>query len=174
MVNPQGSGSSACASAVVAADLKKPIQNFIRETQWRGIFMVELLRDQYGTPWFIEFNGRPWGSMALSRRRGLEYPAWNVNLELCPEWTDVTSVEQVDHLVCRHLARELVHLLFVLRGPRSNAFQQWPSFWRTLVDVVRIRSEDALYNWREDDKAVFLSDCWYTIAQSVSRRGARR
>jgi hypothetical protein len=169
MVNPQGSGSSACSSTEVPSDLQKPIENFIRDTGWRGIFMVELLRDQAGTPWFVEFNGRPWGSMALSRRRGLEYPAWNVNLATCPGWTGVTPPERVKHLVCRHFGRECVHLLFVLRGPRSSAFQEWPSFWRTLFDVLRIRNEEAFYNWREDDKTVFFTDWWYTIRQIISR-----
>ncbi len=76
MVNPKGSGSSACMATEVPADLREPVQNFIRQARWRGIFMVEILRDASGTPWFVEFNGRAWGSMALSRRRGFEYPAW--------------------------------------------------------------------------------------------------
>jgi len=169
MMNPQGSGSSACASMEMPFDLKKPIENFIGETRWLGMFMVELLRDQDGTPWFVEFNGRPWGSMALSRRRDLEYPAWNVNLATCPGWSGVTAPEGSKHLVCRHIGREWMHLLFLLRGPRSSAFQQWPPFWRTLFDVLRIRKDDAFYNWRKDDKTVFVTDCWYTICQSLAR-----
>ncbi len=169
MVNPQGSGSSACASAEMPLDLKKPIENFIRDTGWRGIFMIELLRDQDGTRWFVELNGRSWGSMALSRRRGLEYPAWNVNLATCPEWAGVTPSKEAKHLTCRHFGRDCVHLLFVLRGPRSSAFKEWPSIWRTLFNVMRIRKEDAFYNWRGDDKTVFFTDWWYTIRQSVAR-----
>ena len=75
MMNPAGSGSSACASAPVPAELVGPVQQLLGETGWRGMFMVELLRaeDQW---WFMELNGRPWGSLALARRVGYEYPAW--------------------------------------------------------------------------------------------------
>lgn len=76
MMNPHGSGSSACVSFPVAEDLKLAIERFTRATGWLGIFMIEFLRDQSGIPWFVELNGRSWGSMALSRRQGLEYPAW--------------------------------------------------------------------------------------------------
>ena len=169
MVNPQGSGSSACASSDLPSDLKKPIENFIRDTGWRGMFMVELLRDQEGTPWFVEFNGRPWGSMALARRRGLEYPAWSVHVAQSRTSNGMKPPESLKHLVCRNLGRECVHLLFVLRGPRSKAYKEWPSFWRTFFDVLHIRHEDAFYNWRKDDKTVFFADWWYTVRQNVSR-----
>lgn len=169
MVNPQGSGSSACASVEIPAELKKPIETLIKQTGWRGIFMVELLRDQHGVPWFVEFNGRPWGSMALSRRRGLEYPAWNVNHAIQPQSNGVAEADPSKHLVCRNFGRECVHLLFVLRGPRSSAFREWPSFWRALFDVLHIRKNDAFYNWRRDDKTVFFTDWWYTVSENVAR-----
>jgi hypothetical protein len=169
MVNPQGSGSSACASTEMPSDLQKPIENFIRQTGWRGIFMVELLRDLAGTPWFVEFNGRAWGSMALSRRRGFEYPAWNVDLAACRGLSGIFPPQGRNHVVCRHFGRECAHLLFVLRGPRSSAFEKWPSFWRTLLDVLRIDKRDSFYNWRQDDKAVFFSDWWHTVSQTVAR-----
>lgn len=169
MVNPKGSGSSACMATEVPADLREPVQNLIRQTRWRGIFMVEILRDASGTPWFVEFNGRSWGSMALSRRRGFEYPAWNVKLAMCPAWTDVPVQKERGNVVCRHLGRECAHLLFVLRGPRSKAYSDWPSFWRTLCDVLFICKDDSFYNWRNDDKAVFFTDWWYTIRRIVAR-----
>ena len=49
------------------------------------MFMIELLRDRTGKVWFVELNGRPWGSMALSRRQGFEYPAWHVKLAIDPQ-----------------------------------------------------------------------------------------
>jgi predicted ATP-grasp superfamily ATP-dependent carboligase len=169
MVNPKGSGSSACASSDVTSDLREPIENFISQTKWRGIFMVELLRDEAGTAWFVEFNGRAWGSMALQRRRGLEYPAWNVKLATCPGWAGAIPGQEPKHIVCRHFGRECAHLLFVLRGPRSSTYRRWPSFWRTLLDVLSIRKQDSFYNWRQDDKAVFFTDWWYTVRQTITR-----
>jgi hypothetical protein len=49
---------------------------FLKGCNWRGLFMIELLRDPSENLWFIEFNARAWGSMALARRLGFEYPAF--------------------------------------------------------------------------------------------------
>ena len=82
MLNPQGSASSACASHAVDEALLEPAKRFLSQIGWRGLFMLEFLRDGEGTPWFMELNGRAWGSLALARRRGFEYPAWTVRAAL--------------------------------------------------------------------------------------------
>jgi predicted ATP-grasp superfamily ATP-dependent carboligase len=165
MMNPHGSGSSACVSLPVPEDLKRPIERFVEATGWRGLFMVELLRDRHGRAWFIELNGRPWGSMALSRRQGMEYPAWSVEQVLNPQSRHEYQPPSTGPLVCRNVGREFMHLLFVLRGPESKAIDNaWPAFWRTAIDMLRVRSEDSLYNWRSDDLGVFFCDWWYTIS----------
>ena len=84
MVNPQGSASSACQSNPVDKLLIEPSERFLSAIGWRGMFMLEFLRDTDGKPWFMELNGRAWGSMALARRRGFEYPAWTVRAALEP------------------------------------------------------------------------------------------
>ncbi|HYK40188.1 MAG TPA: hypothetical protein VEU98_09170 [Candidatus Eremiobacteraceae bacterium] len=167
MMNPHGSGSSACASRLVPEVLKRPIERMIVGNGWRGLFMVELLLDYSGRYWFVEFNGRPWGSTALSRRQGLEYPAWNVKRALDPDFSIQRSERGGSEMVCRNLGRELMHLLFVLRGRKSKAMQQWPSFWRSLADVVCIHRRDCFYNFRRDDPWVFISDCLCTIRDQL-------
>ena len=171
MMNPHGSGSSACISQEVPEDLKIPVARWIKNTGWRGLFMIELLRDRSGTPWFMELNGRSWGSMALARRQGLEYPAWQVK-----QTSDPTSVTNLDGtgrpgLVCRHLGRELLYPLFVLRGPKSVALSQWPSFWKAVREVLRFRRGEYFYNWRKDDPKVMISDCYYTIRDQLLKPG---
>jgi hypothetical protein len=163
MMNPHGSGSSACISQTVHEELKALAERLIGKARWRGLFMVELLRDRSGTTWFIELNGRPWGSMALARKQGLEYPAWNVRLATNPELPVGTIETGTPGLVSRHLGREIMYPLFVLRGPNSQALNNWPSFWKAIGDIARIRRGDSLYNWRKDDPRVFISDCYYTI-----------
>lgn len=69
--------------------------------------------------------------------------------------------------VCRNIGRECMHLLFLLRGPKSKAIARWPSFWRSAFDVVRVRCGDSLYNWRTDDLPVFFCDWWYTILDQL-------
>jgi hypothetical protein len=167
MMNPQGSGSSACIAQQVSEDLKSKTEEFVRRTGWHGLFMVELLRDPAGKTWFVELNGRPWGSMALSRRLGLEYPAWHVNLAIDEQSQAGRSAPDLREVVCRHAGREFMHLLFVLRGPKSRALNNWPPFWKTLADVGRVHHGDTLYNWRRDDPKVFISDFVYTIKDNV-------
>ena len=129
--------------------------------------MIELLRDHSGTVWFMEVNGRPWGSMALARRQGLEYPAWNASLAIDAQARFEIERPGKAGLVCRHLGRELVYPLFVLRGPNSKALSNWPSFWKAIRDIIRFRRGDSLYNWRKDDPKVLISDCYYTFRDQV-------
>ena len=135
--------------------------------------MVELLQDHSGQYWFVEFNGRPWGSMALSRRQGLEYPAWNARLALAPDFSVQRSEPIGPEMVCRNLGRELMHLLFVLRGRKSKAIEKWPSFWRSLADVLSVSHRDCFYNFRADDLRVFFSDCFCTIRDQIFKRRDR-
>ena len=165
MMNPQGSGSSACISQAVTADVQAHVEAMVGGTGWQGLFMIELLRNKAGRVYFVELNGRPWGSMALSRRQGLEYPAWHVQLALGGPAPSEVSVEP--GLVCRHVGRELMHLLFVMRGPRSAALNGWPGFWSTLGRVARVRRSDTFYNWRRADSRVFLADAFYTVREQL-------
>jgi hypothetical protein len=169
MMNPHGSGSSACASQPIAPETKTLVEKFIQLTGWRGLFMVEFLRDQSGKLWFVEFNGRPWGSLALARRQGLEYPAWAVNLALNPAARIDLRPPDEKRVVCRNAGREFMHLLFVLRGPKSQALREWPSFWRTALELLRVRRNDFFYNWRLDDLPVFFCDWWYTVRDNVCK-----
>lgn len=170
MMNPHGSGSSACMSQPVPLALTLRVENFVRQTGWRGLFMAEFLRDREGVEWFVEFNGRCWGSMALSRRQGLEYPAWNVRLAIDPEARVTNSQVAQKPLTCRNVGRECMHLLFLLRGPKSSMTTDWPRFWPTVMEMLRIQGEQTLYNWRRDDAKVFFWDWWYVIRDQVFKR----
>ena len=172
MMNPEGSGSSACISQRVPEDVRQATQELIRRTEWRGLFMVELLRDRFGTPWFVELNGRTWGSMALSRRQRLEYPAWHLSLAMDERSSAGSSTSYSPGLVCRHAARELLHLLFVFRGPRSRALTRWPSLWKAAGEVLSVQRSETLYNWRRDDPKVFFADCYQTIYRNLFKRMA--
>lgn len=175
MMNPQGSGASAC-TAVPHIDEKSRAgaERFLNACGWQGLFMLEMLRDDSGKLWFIEFNGRAWGSMALARRLGFEYPAWAVQLALNSD-ASLQIPEPRDTIpVCRHLAREILHVLFVLRGSPSKAFVHWPSIWTTLSQVCRIGRNDCWYNWRKDDPKVFFRDSFGSLWTQFGRIKARR
>jgi len=170
MMNPHGSGSSACVSQLVPPQLAAAAERFVQLSSWRGLFMIEMLRDLQGTAWFMELNGRPWGSLALARRQGLEYPDWNVRAALDPHWKLPTSPAVRPDLVCRNLGRELMYPLFVLKGPKSTAITQWPTVWKALVDLLNVSGHQSFYNWRRDDKRVFVADCLNTLLGNLLKK----
>lgn len=172
MMNPQGSGASACVSIPVDENIRQKAEALIRIAKWTGLFMVELLRDRSGEAWFVELNGRPWGSMALARRQGLEYPAWSASMALADGSHVDTAKSASPGLVCRNLGRELMYLLFVIRGPRSAAMVDWPSFWTAVRTILRTNRSERYYNWRSDDKRVFFADCFYTLRNNLFKAGA--
>src|SRR5262249_915220 len=123
MMNPHGSGSSACVSQPVPEEVKPAVERLIRHIGWRGLFMGGLLRGHAGKLWVEGFNGGVVGGVALSRRQGFEYPAWAVNETLNADGTTGSSLGGQRRVICRNAGREFMHLLFVLRGPKSKAFR---------------------------------------------------
>ena len=170
MMNPHGSGSSACAGAKVDPSLCDRVEAFIRAIDWRGPFMMEFLRDAGGTNWFMELNGRMWGSMALARRQGLEYPAWAVAFALDPGFVPDPPEAPDQNIVVRHLGRDILHVLFVLRGPKT-AFHRagWPRFGRSVAAVLRPAPKRAFYNYDPTFPQYFLRDAVWTVKRTVWR-----
>lgn len=166
MMNPSGSGASACVSVHPDSALQIVAERFLRAIQWRGMFMIELLRDAAGRLWFIELNGRAWGSMALARKMGFEYPAWTVRRLLDTGFVPVAPTVR-SPILCRHLGRELLHLAFVWRGPNSRAFSNWPRRTDALRQVLRPGRSECWYNYNKRDPKVFGLDTWQTLASQL-------
>ena len=172
MLNPEGSASSACVSIPADPHLMDAVERLVYSIGWRGMFMAEFLRDAEGKPWFMELNGRAWGSMALARRRGFEYPAWTVQAAIDPSFKPVPPPSP-PNVRCRHLGMEITHLAFVLRGPKSKAFTGWPRPWPTLGALLKVSRRDRLYNWNRREPRVLLADTWQTLG-FYRRRMTRR
>lgn len=170
MMNPHGSGSSACISARPEPALRDAVAAFIADIGWRGPFMVELLRDGAGTAWFMELNGRMWGSLALARGQGLEYPAWAVAQARDPDFVPPAVGEAAEPLVARHLGRDLLHLLFVARGPKSPLYRaDWPRLLPSMARVLRpVRGRR--YNSDPDFPGFAWRDAAHTVAAALRRR----
>lgn len=170
MMNPHGSGSSACRAAPPDADLRAAVTRFVQDVDWRGPFMVELLRDMDGTQWFMELNGRMWGSLALARRQGLEYPAWAVAQALDPDFVPQVPDQAPDPGVLRNLGRELLHLAFVLRGPKSDFHRAgWPSFWCSLRAVLTPARGRQFYNYDPKHRGFFWREAFWTVKKGLRR-----
>lgn len=168
MVNPAGSASSACESIPVDRALVESAERFLRSVEWRGMFMIELLRDHDGIPWFMELNGRPWGSMALARRRGFEYPAWAARAALEPGFRP-TPPANPPRIRARHLGLELLHVAFVARGRQSKSLTEWPRLGATLRAVVSRSPQDRIYNWRRDEPQLLFADIWQAFREYSTR-----
>ena len=172
MMNPRGSGSSACQSIPVTAEVREAAERFIELAGWRGLFMIELLRDDADRLYFIELNGRPWGSMALSCRRGYAFPAWAVESRLDPAFRPAVPVNP-GHLTCRYLGGELIHLAFVMRGARDQDSRTWPGRMEAVRNMVKFRRGDAWYNCRRGEPAVLAADTWQAVRGQILRWRSR-
>lgn len=170
MMNPAGSGASACVSTVPSEQVRQATERFLGLMGWRGLFMVELLRDQEDRLWFMELNGRCWGSMALARRMGFEYPAWAVRQALTPSFVPRMEID-TRRIECRHLGRELLYLAFVWRGRPSRAYKLWPGRMAAVRDVLTLTRGVSWYNWNAQDRRVFWADLRQTLSSAY--RSAR-
>ena len=171
-VNPLGSGSSACKSLEISDQPIQPAERMLKKTNWPGMFMIELLRDPANRLWFMELNGRSWGSMALAVRLGLHYPAWTVMQTLNPSFTPPDSPPW-NSIVCRHLGREIIHVLSVMKGKKT--FKLIPNYsrMRSLLEVCRFNRNEKWYNWRPGNSALFWEDTIKTVMGKVfSSRGS--
>ena len=174
MINPHGSGSSACRSHDVDDELVGAAERFLQSVDWRGMFMLEFLRDASGTAWFMELNGRAWGSMALARRRRFEYPAWTVGATFDPSFAPRVP-DRPPHVTCRNLGLDLIHLLLVARGPQSGAQVEWPRLGQAIRDVLGRQPDGHLYNWTGTQPRVLLADTFGTLGQYARKmRPGRR
>lgn len=171
MMNPHGSGASACRSIEPDSELVQAVKAFIGSVGWQGPFMVELLTDQKGSSWFIELNGRLWGSTALSRRHGLEYPLWAVEQAFDPEFRPAELADVSVGQGVRHLGREILHLLFVVKGPKSKFHaQKWPNIFRSALGVFSLHSPARFYNYDRRFPLFFLREAMTTVLNGIRKR----
>ncbi len=171
MLNPHGSGSSACAVNPPDRAVRAGVEAMIAALGWRGPFMVEFLRDAAGRLWFMELNGRMWGSLALARRNGFEYPAWAVSQALDNDFTPV-PLDLPPRPAVRNLGRDLLHLAYVARGPKSGFHAAgWPKFWPAAAAVLKPGRAAGFYNYDPEYPYYFLRDAWETVAARL--RGGR-
>ena len=127
--------------------------------EWTGLAMVEFKggRDGYR---LMEINGRPWGSLPLAVRSGVDFPSDYVRLLTAERSTGParTTESYTTGVVARNLQLEVVWIGSVLRGPgRSSAVHEWPTRRAALAAIVRLfspRVRDDILSWRDPLPAV--------------------
>lgn len=170
MMNPHGSGASACEVARPSEDLCNAVRAFIDGVGWVGPFMVELLRDDEGRHWFVELNGRLWGSLALSRRNGFEYAAWAVEQALDPAFVPRLQANLPQRRQVRHLGREILHLLFLIKGPKTRFHAaRWPRLMTSLRGVLTPCGPKGFYNFDAAFPGFFLREAYGTVMRTLRK-----
>ncbi len=172
--DPAGSGASAAAARRVEPDELAQAESFVARTGWDGILMIEqIARLEDGSRWFVEVNARPWGSTALARRRGLEYPAMAVDAALGLDIEPPAHRLDDDGTVARHLGREAVHFLMVIRGPRGPSASPWPTRRRTTAAMLRWDRGTSWYNKRPGAGRLWAVDAANNVMDRVAPRRNR-
>jgi len=169
MIDPHGSGSSACASRKPHVAEAESTQKLLESIGWQGVFMFETLVDDTGERWFVELNGRSWGSLALARRLGFEYPGWIAMAASGATLPDVKGAK--DRLVVQHLGRDILHFLAVLRGPKTEmARKAWPGRLSTFLHVFLPTSPSRYYNYDPKHPLFFFRESMAYILNRLVKR----
>jgi predicted ATP-grasp superfamily ATP-dependent carboligase len=71
---PSGGVSVLCESSPVPERMRETAEALLRPLDWHGLAMVEFKVAPDGTPYLMEVNARPWGSMQLAIDAGVDFP----------------------------------------------------------------------------------------------------
>lgn len=133
-VRPTGSGSSLRRSAPPDPRLRAPAARLLEELKWHGPAMVEFRDDGVHAPWFLEVNGRFWGSLDLAIAAGIDFPTL---------WVRLLLGEQVDEsqgyregVTVRWLWGDVKRFLYILRGRPSGFPGPYPTRLQGLRELV--------------------------------------
>ncbi|UGS37743.1 hypothetical protein [Capillimicrobium parvum] len=171
MADPAGSCPSAYRSLTPDEDLLDRCEALLGEAGWRGPFALEFLRDHDGCPWFIGLHGCCPESLALPRHCGLEYPALAVADLLGVPVRVPPRRPCPDIVTCRHLGREILHVVRVLRGPPPGAVAfEWPSRRSAVRGVLSVGRGERWCNWRRSAPDVLLRGTVATLADAAAGR----
>lgn len=80
---PVRGGPSVCAKSIYQKDLRDLGKECLTLLKWHGVGMIEFKREtKTNKLWFIEINPKFWGSLELSIKSGVDFPALLVNMAM--------------------------------------------------------------------------------------------
>jgi predicted ATP-grasp superfamily ATP-dependent carboligase len=156
-----GGASSLRESIAVDPDLLDYTTRLMKALEWTGLAMVEFKAGRAGHR-LMEINGRPWGSLPLAVRAGVDFPADYVRL-LTGDGDALSDPPQASYsvgTVARNLQLEVVWIGSVLRGKRGRSVVgTWPPRRAALAAIAR------LFSPRIGDDIVSLRDPLPAVAE---------
>jgi predicted ATP-grasp superfamily ATP-dependent carboligase len=117
--NPVWGGASTYREAIVPPpDLLEATATLMRRLAWHGVAMVEFrVNPATGERWFLEINGRFWGSLPLAIHAGADFP--RALVELLLENRDPPSPAARTGVYARNLAKDVRWTKNYLRQRRT-------------------------------------------------------
>ncbi len=134
-IRPTGSGSCLRESVAPGAHLMEQSERILKRMNWEGLCMAEYKVAENGTPYLMEVNPRPWGSMQLSIDAGVDFPLLWYRVALGESVAPV--LEYRSGIRCRSLAGDLKHLASVLYGPPPGWRLPFPRRLPTLIEFFK-------------------------------------
>ncbi|MEO0370911.1 MAG: hypothetical protein AAF231_05595, partial [Pseudomonadota bacterium] len=72
--------------------------------------------------------------------------------------------------VVRNLGREILHLAFVLRGPKSEFHRKgWPRFMQSVAGVLKPARGRQFYNYDPAHKGFLWREAFWTVKRGLKR-----
>ncbi len=137
--HPLGSGSWCCSRAVAHDPyISQASRKLIEALQWEGFALLEFKIDERnGRPYLLEMNGRPWASLHLAIKAGVDFPLLAYRA-LCEGRVEMLPESYRVGTECRWLRGDLMYLRHVLGGTPAGSPIQYPGRMRGLVDCLGV------------------------------------
>lgn len=120
----RGGPSTLRVSEALDLDLLRWSSELLEELSWTGLAMVEFKVGPDG-PSLMEINARPWGSLPLATRSGVDFPALAAEVHMGRRPEPVAPTYRVG-VRSRDLRLELMWIAAVLRGAGANGVDHPP------------------------------------------------
>jgi protein-tyrosine-phosphatase/predicted ATP-grasp superfamily ATP-dependent carboligase len=131
---PYAGGPSSLRESCRDDELAKQAEAILDAIAFEGVAMVEFRRQASdGRPYFLEINGRLWGSLALALHAGIDFPT--ALIECCRYGaTTVKAQNYRSGMKCRNIfPGEIHHLVSIVKANATEKTQPPPSKVRAIL-----------------------------------------
>jgi protein-tyrosine-phosphatase/predicted ATP-grasp superfamily ATP-dependent carboligase len=138
---PWTGGVSSLRRSSDDAQVAEAGRRMMAHASYEGLAMVEFRQSADGTLYFLEVNGRPWGSMALALHAGVDFPLAALNFAMAGGPSEEHGHTEVPHrgrVVCMNLVPgEIQHLRSIVRSGSLPAGRRRRLALRQTLEVLR-------------------------------------
>jgi protein-tyrosine-phosphatase/predicted ATP-grasp superfamily ATP-dependent carboligase len=134
---PWTGGASSYRVALHDPHLEDLAKKLLEHIDYEGIAMVEFKREgKSGTPYLMEINGRPWGSIALALHAGIDFPSALIDCVTNgkPDKNHIQR-EYANNQYCRNMPGEIKYVLSVVHSSKKHGRPLHPSKIRSLLNL---------------------------------------